>query len=121
MDALSAFLERQKKNLKGRGHFLGLLNVVIGRTIAAKDGTVIARGVAWRELAALLKRLRWDPDLVSDLGVEAQDLPPRDRQRYWYTAIARAHVDGPEAAKAGDRYAELLRKQGFDVAARPSG
>jgi hypothetical protein len=121
MDALSAFLEGQKKNLKGRGHFLGLLNVVIGRAITAKDGTVIARGVTWRELAGLLKRLRWEPELVSELGIEASKLPPRDRQRYWYMAIARAHVDGPEAAKAGDRYAEMLRKHGFDVAAGPAG
>jgi hypothetical protein len=120
MDALSEFLEGQKKHLKIRSHFLGLLNVVIGRTITAKDGTVIARGVTWREMAGLLKRMRWEPELVSDLGVEAQGLPPRDRQRYWYTAIARAHVDGPEAAKAGDRYADLLRKQGFDVTAGPA-
>ena len=121
MDALSTFLEGQKKNLKGSGPFLGLLNVVIGRTITAKDGTVIGRGVTWRELAGLLKRLRWEPELVNELGIESQDLPPRDRQRYWYTAIARAHVDGIEAAKAGDQYAELLRKQGFDVAEGPIG
>jgi hypothetical protein len=121
MDALSAFLEGQKKNLKGPGQFLGLLNVVIGRPITAKDGTVIARGVSWREMAGLLKRLRWDPELVNELDVESKDLPPRDRQRYWYTAITRAHVDGPEAAKAGDRYAEVLRKQGFEVAGGPVG
>jgi hypothetical protein len=120
MDALSAFLEAQKKHVKAKGHFLGLLNVVIGRSIKAKDGTVIARGLTWREIAGHFKRLRWDPELVRELGLEPDDLPPRDRQRFWYTAIARAAVDGPEAAKAGDRYAEVLRKQGFTVGASPS-
>jgi hypothetical protein len=120
MDALSTFLEAQSKHVKTKGHFLGLLNVVIGRSITAKDGTVVAGGLTWRETAGLFKRLRWDPELVRELGVEPDDLPPRDRQRFWYTAIARAGVDGPEAAKAGDRFAEVLRKQGFTVSAGPS-
>jgi len=120
MDALSTFLDAQKKKIHSGAHFLGLLNVVIGRRITAKDGTVVAQGVSWRELAGALKRLRWDPELVRDLGLEPNELPPRDRQRFWYTAIARAHVDGPEAAKAGDRFAEVLRKQGYDVGTGPA-
>jgi hypothetical protein len=120
MDALSTFLDGQKKHVKAKGHFLGLLNVVIGRTITAKDGTVVARGLTWREIAGILKKLRWDPELVRELGLEPDDLAPRDRQRFWYMAIARASVDGPEAAKAGDRFAEVLRKQGFTVGASPS-
>ena len=120
MDALSTFLDAQKKKIHSGAHFLGLLNVVIGRRIAAKDGTIVAQGVSWRELAGALKRLRWDPELVRDLGLEPNELPPRDRQRFWYTAIARAHVDGPEAAKAGDRLAEVLRKQGYDVGPGPA-
>ncbi len=118
MDALSTLLEGLKKS--ARGHLLGLLNVLIGRRITDRDGVVISRGLTWRETAGLLKRLRWEPDQVRELGLEPDDLPPRDRQRYWYTAITRARVDSPEAAKAGDRFAEVLRKHGYTVGAGPS-
>jgi hypothetical protein len=120
MDALSTFLDGLKKSGAVRGHLLGLFNVVIGRRITAKDGTVISRGVTWRELAGALKRLRWDPDQVGELGLDPDDLPPRDRHRYWYTAISRARVDSAEAIRAGDRFADLLRKQGYDVGPSPS-
>jgi hypothetical protein len=120
MDALSTFLEGLKKSGIARGNLLGLLNVVIGRRITAKDGKVVCRGVTWRALAGVFKRLRWDPDEVRDLGLDPDDLPPRDRQRYWYTAIARARVDSAEANDAGDRFAELLRKQGYDIGPSPS-
>jgi hypothetical protein len=120
MDAVATFLEGLDKKGLARGHLLGLLNVLIGRRITAKDGTVVARGLTWRELAALLKRLRWDPEQVRELGLEPKELPPRDRQRYWYTAISRAHVDSAEATTAGNRFAELLRKQGYDIGPAPS-
>jgi hypothetical protein len=120
MDALSTFLEKLSKS-HGKGQLLGLLNVVIGRRITAKDGTLVAAGLTWRELAGLLRRLRWDPERVRELGQDPDDLPPRDRQRYWYTAIARAHVDSAEAAAAGDRFAETLRKQGYTIGAGPAG
>ena len=120
MDALSTVLERLKKGDKTRGHLLGLLNVFIGRKITAKDGTVVSAGVTWREMAGALKELRWDPDQVSELALPDDELPPRDRARYWYSAISRARVDSAEAAKAGDRFAEVLRKQGFTVGSGPS-
>ena len=120
MDAVATLLEvLNKKGLAG-GHLRGLFNVVIGRRITAKDGSPVTSGLTWRELAALLKRLRWDPDQVRELGLEPSELPPRDRQRYWYTAISRAHVDSAEATTAGNRFAELLRKQGYDVGPAPS-
>jgi hypothetical protein len=120
MDALSTFLDSLKKSGVARGHLLGLLNVVIGRRIVAKDGTVVAHGLTWRALAGLLKQARWDPDQVRELELDPADLPPRDRERYWYTAILRAHVDSPEAAKAGDAFATLLRKRGYEVGSGPS-
>lgn len=120
MDAVATFLEGLHKKGLARGHLLGLFNVLIGRRITAKDGTVITRGLTWRELSALLKRLRWDPEQVRELGLEPTELPPRDRQRYWYTAITRARVDSADAATAGDRFAEVLRKQGYDIGAPPS-
>jgi hypothetical protein len=120
MDALSTFLDGLKKGAKTGGKFLGFLNVLIGRRITAPDGTVVSRGLTWREAAGALKRLRWDPDQVREVGLNPDDLPPRDRQKYWYTAIARAGVDTPQAAEAGDRFAELVRGLGYDVGPRPS-
>jgi hypothetical protein len=42
-------------------------------------------------------------------------LPPRDRQRYWYLAIAQARVDSQEAIQAGNRLALVLREAGYTV------
>jgi hypothetical protein len=120
MDAVCTFLEALKKSGLARGNLLGLFNVLIGRRIIAKDGAIVAGGLTWRELAGQLKRLRWDHEQVRELGLEPDELPPRDRQRYWYTAIARAHVNSAEAATAGDRLAALLRKQGYDISPGPS-
>jgi hypothetical protein len=114
MDALSTFLDEMKKSGQTQGKFLGFLNVLIGRRIT-RGSTIIARGLTWRELASHLKRLRWDPAAVRELGLDPDSLPPRDRQRYWYTAIAQARVDGPQAKEAGDRFAEVLRGLGYEV------
>jgi len=51
--------------------------------------------------------------------VDPEDLPPRDRQRFWYAVIVRARVDSAEAALAGDKLAEILREHGYIVAATP--
>ena len=120
MDAVATFLEGLNKMGLTRGHLRGLFNVLIGRRITAKDGTLVASGLTWRELAVLLKRLRWDPEQVRELELEPSELPPRDRQRYWYTAISRARVDSSEATTAGNRFAEVLQQQGYTVGAAPS-
>jgi len=62
-----------------------------------------------------LKKVRWDPEMVRELGLDPDALPPRDRQRYWYTAIAHAKVDDAEAIGSGNRLAELLRQLGYMV------
>jgi hypothetical protein len=108
-----------KQNAITRGHFLGFLSVVIGRRIAKKDGTPVVAGVTWRELAAQLKKQRWNTDAVEELGLNPADLPPRDRERYWYTAIIRARVDSAEAQAAGDKFAALLKKKGYEVGPAP--
>src|SRR4051794_18533528 len=118
MDALSTFLDELKQTGQTRGHFLGFLNVLIGRRIE-KEGQLVARGLTWRELAALLKKLRWDPTAVEELGQQSAELPPRDRQRYWYTAIAQARVDSAEATAAGDQFAALLRQLGYEISPGP--
>ena len=119
MDALTDLLHELKQNGLANGHFLGFLHVLIGRRIAKKDGTPVVAGVTWRELAAQLKKQRWNTDAVKELGLDPDDLPPRDRERFWYTAIIRARVDSPAAATAGDKFAAMLKKKGYDVGAAP--
>jgi hypothetical protein len=119
MDGLRELLERTKQQGHAQGNFLGLLNVLIGRHIATPDGTRVCSGLAWRDLAALLKRVRWDKEAVRELGLDPARLPPRDRQRYWYTAISQAQVASPAATEAGDRFAEVLGSLGYVVGPAP--
>lgn len=103
------------------GHFRGLLHTAIGRKITRPDGTVISVGVTWRELAAELKALRFDITLVAELGADPEVLAARDRERFWYSAIALAHVDSPEAFAEADKLAPKLAALGFIVSAGPAG
>jgi hypothetical protein len=119
MDGLRELLDDLKQRGLADDNFAGLLNVVIGRRVARTDGTVLTNGVTWRVLAEELKRVRWDKDAVAQLSVDPAGLVPRDRERYWYQAIARARVDSPEARQAGDRLAEVLREAGYDVGPAP--
>jgi len=116
MDALSALFDALKKSGQLQGNFLGFLQALIGRKITRRsDGVVVSKGVTWRELSVWLKKVRWDPEAVREIGVDPDALPPRDRQRYWYSAITQAKVDSTEAKQAGDRFAEVLRGLGYDV------
>src|SRR5437660_4352062 len=119
MDALQELLEDLKQHGLERGHALGLFHVLIGRRIARADGAVVSNGLTWRELASWLKKVRWDKDAVRDLGLEPEAMPPRDRQQYWYAAIARAGVDSDKAAKAGDQLAAKLTKSGYVIGPPP--
>jgi hypothetical protein len=119
MDVLREFLADLKRHGYARGNFLGLLNVLIGRQIRAADGTIISSGLTWRAAADLLKRVRWNPQAVRELDQDPSVLPPRNRQRYWYQAIAQARVDSQAATDAGDRLAIALRSSGYVVAAAP--
>lgn len=99
MAVLYDFLEDVKRSSSAAGNFLGLLHVLIGRRVARQDGTVISTGLTWRQVGSALKKVRWEKAAVRDLGLEPAALPPRDRQRYWYAAIAQAHVDSPRPSK----------------------
>ncbi len=119
MDRLREFLEVVRKNGTATGHFRGLLHLLIGRRISLADGAPVSTGMTWRELAALLKRLRWDRETVRELGLSPADLPPRDREKFWYTAIARAGVVSAEASAAADALVEPLRALGYIVGPAP--
>jgi hypothetical protein len=109
------FLDDLKQQDLARGNLLGLLHVLIGRRIEKADGTLVSVGLTWREAAAWLKKVRWDKEAVRELGIDLSSLPPRDRERYWYTAIARAHVDSPQAVEAGDRLAQAIATAGYVI------
>lgn len=119
MEGLREFLEKVRQNQLVRGHLRALLHVAIGRRIARADGTVLSTGVTWRQLSELLRVIRWDKELVRELGLNPDDLPPRDRQRYWYAAIVAAHVDTAEARERGDEYARLVAPLGYVVGPAP--
>jgi len=117
MDRLREFLEVVKE--QGAGNFLGLLHLLIGRKLSLADGTEVSAGLTWRDVAALLKKVRWDREAVAELGLNPDDLPPRDRERYWYLAIARAKVDSPEAQAAGECLAAAVRGAGYVIGPAP--
>jgi hypothetical protein len=119
MEGLREFLEAVRQNQLARGHFRALLHVAIGRRITRSDGTVLSNGVTWRQLSELLRLIRWDKELVREIGLNPDDLPPRDRQRYWYAAILAAKVDSAEARAAGDAYVRLAAKLGFAIGPGP--
>jgi hypothetical protein len=119
MDQLRELLTAIESRGLARGNFLGLLHVLIGRRVSRVDGTAVSTGLTWREAAGLLKRMRWDRGAVTELGLNLADLPPRDRERFWYMAIARAGVDSPAARAAGDKLLNALRPLGFQGGPAP--
>jgi hypothetical protein len=119
MDVVQAFLDELRQHGLAEGNFLGLIHILIGRRISRPDGTIVSPGLTWRALAEILKRLRWDKDAVREIELNPADLPPRDRQRFWYTAIAHARVDSAAAIAAGDRFAALISQRGYIVSPAP--
>jgi hypothetical protein len=97
MDRLSEFLDTVRDQGAAAGHFRGLLHLLIGRHIRQAGGEVVSSGMTWRALAAVLKKQRWDREAVRELGLDPKSLPPRDREKYWYTAIAQAGVTSAAA------------------------
>lgn len=101
------------------GNFRGLLHVAIGRKITRPDGSTVSTGFTWRALAAELKVLRVDQELVREYGADPDALAARDRERFWYAAIAAAKVDSAEAIAEADKLAPKLKSLGFTVGPPP--
>jgi hypothetical protein len=120
MDGLREFLEAVREHGLVAGNLRGLFHVAIGRRVSRPDGTVVSAGVTWRELANLLKGLRFDKDLVAEVGGDPDELSPRDRQRFWYSAITLARPDSPEAHAQADRLAAAVKPLGYVVGPPPS-
>lgn len=119
MDGIISLLEEVREKIKFPGYFQGLLHILIGRRITKPDGTVVSAGLTWRQTAAVLKRLRWDRDAVKELGLDPEQLPPRDRERFWYAAIAQGQIDSDDARSAGEKLAVRLKKLGYHVGPAP--
>lgn len=120
MDGIRELLEAARDRGLPTGNFRGLLHIAIGRTVTRPDGSVISKGLTWRELAGLLKQLRFDRELVREFGADPETLAPRDRERFWYAAIAAARVDSREAVAEADRLVAPLRGLGYHIGPAPS-
>lgn len=121
MEPLREFLNDVRHHGTARGNLLGLLHILIGRRITRVDGAPVTGGMTWRELAVVLKQLRWDRDAVRELNLDPADLPPRDRERFWYAAISQADVGSATAKAAGDRLVAPLQALDYVVGPAPGG
>src|SRR5258708_8405439 len=120
MEGARECLEQLRQHQLVKGYMRGLLHALIGRKLSRADGTVLSSGLTWRQLAELLKVIRWDRELVRELGLDPDQLPPRDRQRFWYVAITAAQVDSPDASAAADRLARKTSAIGYAIGAAPT-
>src|SRR5262249_15526825 len=120
MDGIRELLEALRDQGLLTGHFRGVLHIAIGRKVSRAGGVVISSGATWRELAGLLKILRFDKELVREVGADPEALAPRDRQRFWYSAIALARPDSAEAFAEAERLIPQLKDLGFIIGPAPS-
>ncbi|MCZ2341412.1 MAG: hypothetical protein LC104_06395 [Bacteroidales bacterium] len=121
MDGIAEFLEAVRRHHLIAGRLRGVFHIAIGRRITTTDGRVLSTGVTWRDLSAQLKQLRFDKDLVKEIGADPDVLAPRDRQRMWYSAIGLAQVNSLEAYTQAEELVELLSPHGFLIGPSPSG
>lgn len=117
MDLLSEFLETMIERKLVAGRLRALFHVVIGRTIHDSQGRLVCAGTTWRILADTLKDLRYDPELVRELGLDPDTLSPRDRKRFWYSAISGSKPDSAQARQEAVSYIVELQKLGFKIGA----
>lgn len=120
MDQLRNFLATVKEQGVAAGHFRGLLHALIAKRIARDDGTTVSTGMTWRDAAALLKLVRWDREVVRELGIDPKELAPRDREKFWYTAIARANLAAPEVRASVAELARAVAPLGYTIGQEPA-
>lgn len=120
MDGTRTFLEIVLTNRLAEGRLRGVFHVAIGRRVTATDGTVLATGTTWRALATLLKDLKFEKEWVRAFGVDPDTIAPRDREKFWYHAVALARVDSVEARAEAEQLAAFLRPLGWIVGPPPT-
>jgi hypothetical protein len=114
MDGVQQVLEMIRSQKLARGRLRGLFQLFIGHKLATADGTVISTGLTWRQLARALKEARFEKDLVSEVGADPETLSPRDRERFWYSAIAMGLAAG-DATPQMDQLLKVLKPMGVRV------
>ena len=119
MEGMQEFLSTVRERGLAAGRLRGLFHILIGRRISKTDGTVVCSGMTWRELADHLKDAKFDKELAAEVGAEPEELSPRDRKRYWYSAIALAKPDSPEALAQVELLIPELLKIGYEVGPAP--
>lgn len=115
MEPVDEFLTVLRGRQMVSGHFAGLLHLLIGRTLVRADGQVVSTGLTWRTMADVLKNLRFDRELVRELGLDPDSLPPRDREKFWFAAILRGGMTTPRVRANADALAALLPNLGYRV------
>ncbi|MFM7113062.1 MAG: hypothetical protein ACKO26_18140 [Planctomycetota bacterium] len=116
MDAIRTMLARVRSPGFPNDHFPGLLHLLIGKTLVDLDGNVVSRGYSWRECANMLKTARIDPELARTLDLNPDDLPPRDREKFWYVALTRFPVASEKAKTCAAALVPWMAKAGIKVA-----
>jgi hypothetical protein len=121
MDGIREVLTAAREAGLAAGYFRGLLHIAIGRKVVRGNGSTLSSGATWREVAAELKHLRFDPELVRELGVDPDALAARDRERFWYSVITLANVASREAVADAERLIPRLAALGYVVGPPPGG
>ena len=116
MNGPQVVLELIRDRKLASGRLRGVFHLVIARKLTRTDGTLLSTGVTWRELSQLLKSLKFDRELVKELGTDPDLLAPKDREKFWYAAISLAKVDSPQARREAEELLELLNPLGIVVA-----
>jgi hypothetical protein len=119
MEGLQEFLRAVHQHGLVAGHLRGLFHIAIGRRVTRADGTPVSAGVTWRELANLLKDLKYEKELVAEVGGNPEELSPRDRLRFWYSAIALARPDSAEARAQAETLAAAVKPFGYVIGPPP--
>ena len=119
MEPLRKFLNAVRHHGTAHGHLLGLLHILIGRRVTRSDGTPISGGMTWRELAALLKQLRWDRDTVRELQLDPAGLPPRDREHSGTRPSPTPAWLPPRPKRRATVLSDLSRRLGYVVGPAP--
>lgn len=120
MNGPQVVLELIRDRKLASGRLRGVFHLVIARKLARTDGTLLSTGVTWRELSQLLKSLKFDRELVKELGTDPDLLAPKDREKFWYAAISLAKVDSPQARREAEDLIEQLKPLGIVAVSAPS-
>ena len=121
MEGTKMVLQLAREHGLVAGHLRGLFHIAIGRKLTAADGTVLSTGMSWRDLSQLLKSLKFDREIIRELGADPDVLAPKDRERFWYSAIALAKVESAEARREAEELTVSLKKLGIQVGPGPGG